>query len=373
MFEVEDYFSGIEEVTAPRNEIEDKIAAIWQEVLATHESFGIETNYFEIGGNSLNAATLVSKIRKAFQTELSLQEFFRSPTIAELAQLLVEKVRGTNADDVSRLLPLMPVAESSYYPLSSAQTRVFILNQFEPQSTYYNATIVMQIEGGLVEPLRCESVFRKLVERHESLRTRFLFVDGKPMQQVIHASEVPVRVEVIEALGADDVRLNAEIERFVRPFDLTQAPLFRVGLIRRTTDSYLFVIDIHHIISDGASMAVLVREFIAFYEGRNLPEMRVQYKDYANWQNRLLETDELKRQEQYWLQKFEAGVPILNLPTDKPRPELKSVEGRRVAFKADEELTSKLQALAKQTNTSLFMVLLAAYNVFLHKLTAQEK
>ncbi|WP_166695596.1 non-ribosomal peptide synthetase [Bacillus cereus] len=373
LFEVEDYFSGIEEVTAPRNEIEDKIAAIWQEVLATHESFGIETNYFEIGGNSLNAATLVSKIRKAFQTELSLQEFFRSPTIAELAQLLVEKVRGKNADDVSRLLPLMPVAESSYYPLSSAQTRVFILNQFEPQSTYYNATIVMQIEGGLVEPLRCESVFQKLVERHESLRTRFLFVDGKPMQQVIHASEVPVRVEVIEALGADDVRLNAEIERFVRPFDLTQAPLFRVGLIRRTTDSYLFVIDIHHIISDGASMAVLVREFIAFYEGRNLPEMRVQYKDYANWQNRLLETDELKRQEQYWLQKFEAGVPILNLPTDKPRPELKSVEGRRVAFKADEELTSKLQALAKQTNTSLFMVLLAAYNVFLHKLTAQEE
>jgi len=373
LFEVEDYISSIEEVIAPRNEIEDKLAAIWQDVLATHESFGVQSNYFEIGGDSLNATTLVSKIRRAFQTEFSLQEFFRSPTIVELAQLIEEKVRGTTADDVSVLLPLMPVIESNYYPLSSAQTRVFVLNQFEPQSTYYNATIVMQMEGKTVDPLRCESAFRKLVERHESLRTRFLFVDGEPMQQVIHASEVLVQVEVIEALGADDVRLNAEINRFVRPFDLIQAPLFRVGLIRREIDSFLFVIDIHHIISDGASMAVLVREFIAFYEERKQPELRVQYKDYADWQKRLLETEELKRQEKYWLQKFEEGVPILNLPTDKLRPELKSVEGRRLAFKADEELTSKLQALAKQTNTSLFMVLLAAYNVFLHKLTAQEE
>lgn len=371
--EVEDFQLSAQEVMAPRNEMEEKLAAIWQEVLATQESFGVHTNYFEVGGNSLNASALVSKIRKAFQTELSLREFFRLPTIAELAQLLAEKVPGATTDDVSVLLSLEPVAESSYYPLSSAQTRVYILNQFDPHSTYYNATIVMQMEGGPVDPVRCESVFRQLVERHESMRTRFLFVQGQPVQQVIHASEVPVRVEVIEALGADDVRLNAEIERFVRPFDLTQAPLFRVGLIRRAADSYLFVIDMHHIISDGASMAVLVREFLALYEGRTLPELRVQYKDYADWQNRLLETDELKRQEQYWLQKFEAGVPILHLPTDEPRPELKTVEGRRLAFKADEELTSKMQELAKQTNASLFMVLLAAYNVFLHKLTGQEE
>ncbi|OPH56173.1 hypothetical protein BC351_28805 [Paenibacillus ferrarius] len=371
--EVDDFLLSAQEVVAPRNEMEEKLAAIWQGVLATHELFGVQTNYFEVGGNSLNAATLVSKIRKAFQTELSLQEFFRSPTIADLAQLLEEKVPGTTADDVSVLLPLVPVTESSYYPLSSAQTRVYILNQFDSVSTYYNANIVMQMDGGPVDPLRCESVFRQLVERHESLRTRFLFVNGQPVQQVIHASEVPVQVEVIEALGEDDVRLNAEIERFVRPFDLTRAPLFRVGLIRRATDSYLFVIDMNHIISDGASMAVLVREFLALYEGQALSDLRVQYKDYADWQNRLLETDELKRQEQYWLQKFKAGVPVLNLPTDEPRPELKTVEGRRLAFKADEELTSKLQGLAKQTNASLFMVLLAAYNVFLHKLTGQEE
>ncbi|WP_018753416.1 non-ribosomal peptide synthetase [Paenibacillus sanguinis] len=371
--EVDEFLLSPQEVMAPRNEIEGKLATIWEDVLAPHEPFGVYTNYFEIGGNSLNAATVVSKIRKEFQTELSLQEFFRSPTIAELAQLLVGKVPGANVDDVSVLLPLVPVAESSYYPLSSAQTRIYILNQFDPESTYYNATIVMQMNGWFVDPLRCESVFRQLVKRHESLRTRYLFVNGQPVQQVIRASEVPVQVEVIEALGADDVRLNAEIERFVRPFDLTRAPLFRIGLIRRETDRYLFMIDMHHIISDGASMAVLVREFLAVYEGRILSDLRLQYKDYADWQNRLLETDELKRQEQYWLQKFEMGVPVLYLPTDEQRPDLKTVEGRRLSFKAGEELTSKLLGLAKETNASLFIVLLAAYNVFLHKLTGQEE
>ncbi|MRN57056.1 non-ribosomal peptide synthetase [Paenibacillus monticola] len=370
--EVNDFLLGAQEVMAPCNEMEEKLVAIWQDVLATHEPFGVHTNYFEVGGNSLNAATLVSKIRKEFQTELLLQEFFRSPTISELVQLLMEKVPETTTDDAS-VLPLVPVAESNYYPLSSAQTRVYILNQFDPESTYYNATIVMKIDGGPVDLMRCESVFRQLVERHESLRTLFLFVNGQPVQQVVCASEVPVQMEVIEALGADDFNLNAKIEWFVRPFDLTRAPLFRVGLIRRATDSYLFVIDMHHIISDGTSMAVLVREFVSLYEGLTLPDLRVQYKDYADWQNKLLETDELKRQEQYWLQKFKMGVPVLNLPTDEPRPEMKTVEGRRLTFKADEVLTAKLQGLAKQTNASLFMVLLAAYNVFLHKLTGQEE
>ncbi|UED72201.1 non-ribosomal peptide synthetase [Brevibacillus sp. DP1.3A] len=373
LLEVDDFLLGTQDIVAPRNEMEEKLAAIWQDVLAIHEPFGVHSNYFEVGGNSLNAATLVSKIRKEFQTELSLQEFFRSPTIAELAQLLVESVLGTTAADISVLLPLVPIAESSYYPLSSAQTRIYILNQLDPKSTYYNATIVMQMDGNPVDPLRCELVFRQLVERHESLRTRFLFVNGQPVQQVIRASEVPVQVEVIEALGADDVRLNAEIEQFVRPFDLTRVPLFRIGLIRRATDRYLFMIDMHHIISDGVSMAVLVREFLAVYERRTLSDLRVQYKDYADWQNRLLETDELKRQEQYWLQKFEMGAPVLKLPTDEPRPSLKTVEGRRLSFKAEEELTSELQGLVKQTNTSLFIVLLAAYNVFLHKLTGQEE
>ncbi|HEX3048709.1 MAG TPA: amino acid adenylation domain-containing protein, partial [Bacillota bacterium] len=361
------------EYEAPRDQTEQKLVAIWQKILRI-DRIGINDDFFKLGGHSLNATTLLALIHKEFDVQMSLLEIFNAHTIKGLSKL-IQHARQ------SEFVPIETVEKRGYYPTSSAQKRLFIVSQIEKKSTGYNIPGAVLIQGALDKKL-VQQVFLKLIKRHETLRTSFEIIDGQPVSrvhpeidfQIAYWDEAaPVR-NGHDDEGADSKpRVQKIIRDFIRPFNLQEAPLMRVGLLRLENGDHLLLYDLHHIITDGISMNILVNEFAELYAGRTLPELRVQYKDYSVWQRRRLETEEIKEQEEYWIGKFQGDIPVLNLPTDFGRPAIQSFEGGRITFSLDEEITRKIKALGRVTGATLYMVLLALYNVLLMKYTEQEE
>ncbi|MCK4260903.1 MAG: amino acid adenylation domain-containing protein, partial [Halanaerobiales bacterium] len=345
------------EFIKPTNPIEEKLAVIWTEILGI-ERVSIMDNFFEIGGHSLKATSLVSKVFKELNVELPLREIFKTPTIKELAEYIQKAEKNIYTS-------IEPIIESEYYPISSAQKRLYILNQFELNSTSYNVPGVMLIEGKL-ELERLKIAFERLIQRHESLRTSFQSIDGEIVQVV--KQNVEFNVQYFEDSSKEVKEL---VEEFIKPFDLANAPLLRVKVVKRE-DRYLFMYDMHHIISDGVSMGTLINDLISLYQGNHLSELRIQYKDFTVWQNKLFQSEEIKKQEEYWLDVFEDEIPILNMPTDAPRPRELSFVGDRIYFEIDGDLQSRLNELASQNGATIYMVLLSAYNILLSKYTQQE-
>ncbi|WP_341271465.1 amino acid adenylation domain-containing protein [Clostridium cellulovorans] len=262
------------------------------------------------------------------------------------------------------------------YPMSSAQKRVYTLSQFDKESTNYNMPAAYIVEGTLdIEKL--ENVFKALVERHEALRTSFLLQDGVPVQKV--EENVEFEVIKIETKGTIDLKspesdklLRTIGNEFVKAFDLSKAPLIRVGVMEISENKYLLMYDKHHIISDGVSRGIILREFIRLYNDEELLELKLRYKDFAVWQNELFEKGIMDKQKEYWLDKFKDEISVLNLPTDYNRPAIKTFEGDTIAFIADKQLKERLNKLALKTGTTMYMTLMAAYNVLLYKYTSQE-
>ncbi|MDN4091203.1 condensation domain-containing protein, partial [Paenibacillus polymyxa] len=350
--------SGTEYV-APRNELETKLAAIWQEVLGLAKEIGVHDNFFDIGGHSLRATTLVSKIHKELNVDLPLRDVFRHSTIESMAAAISRLDEQTFVS--------IPVADDrEVYPQSFAQKRLFILNQLEGAELSYNMPEAMLLEGAL-DRARFEEAFRKLVTRHETLRTGFEMVDGEASQRIYQDVNVAV-----EFYRADKQEAEETVRRFVRPFDLAKPPLLRVGLVELAPERHILMYDMHHIISDGVSMEIFVEEFVRLYGGEQLEPLRIQYKDYTVWQHSQEQKERLQRQEAYWLDMFQGELPVLEMPTDYPRPAVQSYEGQTLEFFFDASKTDGLKQLASETGTTLFMVLLAAYNVLLHKYSGQE-
>ncbi|MVO98166.1 non-ribosomal peptide synthetase [Paenibacillus lutrae] len=387
------------EYVAPRTATEKKLAEIWQNVLGV-AAIGVKDNFFEIGGHSLRATTLVSGIYKEIGKQLPLRAVFQSPTIEQLAAYL-NHIEQTGYASI----PLTP--ERDHYPLSSAQKRLYILNQLEGAELSYNMPGVYTITGPL-DVERLELAFRRLIARHESLRTSFTIVDGEPVQRI--QEQVPFALEVTrlaqieageannaagteskteykterktvrktETQAAGEARTVTEedvlhrVNAFVRPFDLGQAPLLRVGLIELERDRHLLLFDMHHMISDGVSMGILTEEFIRLYAGEELPTLRIQYKDYAVWQQAGLASEQMKKQEAYWLDVLSGELPVLNLPTDYARPAARSFRGDTATFTLDPHRSEGLSRLAAQTGSTLYMVLLAVYTTLLGKYSGQE-
>ncbi|WP_252361619.1 amino acid adenylation domain-containing protein, partial [Paenibacillus terrae] len=343
---------------APTTPMETRLAQIWKDVLGV-QHVGIKDNFFEIGGHSLRATLLIARIQKEMNGLLSLREVFQYPTIAEMAELMASRDQAAYAS-------IPAVEERSYYPASSAQKRLYVLSQLEGGEISYNMPGVMTVEGKL-DRTRLEAAFRRLIRRHETLRTSFDVVNGEPVQRV--REEVPFAVEYAEAREEEE---KVCIRNFIRPFDLQQAPLLRAGLIKLQQDRHLLLFDMHHIISDGTSMGVLTEEFIQMYEGSELPELRIQYKDYAVWQQMKMQSERIDKQEAYWLDVFRGELPILDLPIDETRPAQRSFAGKQVDFVIDAFRSEALKRLAAQTGSTLYMVLLSAYTAFLYKYTRQE-
>ncbi|MEW9701882.1 amino acid adenylation domain-containing protein, partial [Paenibacillus sp. SI8] len=347
---------------APTNATEDKLAAVWQEVLGV-DRIGIHDDFFQLGGHSLKAMMLISHMHKACGVEVPLRTLFQSPTIAAVSAFIIQS-------EAKSYSAIEPAPEQEFYPVSSAQKRMFVIHQLDEAGTSYNMADAFLVEGQL-DGGRLADAFQQLVQRHEALRTSFHTMNGVPVQKV-HA-HVAFNLERIEATEATEGNLSSLVRDFVKPFDLSQASLFRVGLVKLSADRHMLLCDMHHIISDGVSVSVLIREITELYEGRNLPDIRIQYKDFAVWQNEQLQSEDMKRQEAYWLESYAGDIPVLNWPTDYARPPLQSFDGDRIAFHSGKELMQGLHHLTSATGTTLYMVLLAAYNVLMAKYTGQEE
>ncbi|MCP5046291.1 MAG: amino acid adenylation domain-containing protein, partial [bacterium] len=344
---------------APRTPIEDTLANLWQEVLYRPD-IGLDDDFFRLGGHSLKAARLTAKIHKTFNVVIPLAQVFRHPTIRKLALYIAAASRENHR-------PLEPVEQKEYYPMTSAQKRLYFLQRMEPQSTAYNMPDVVSLEGEPT-PAGLEQVSRKLVHRHESLRTSFFVQDNQPVQKVHDAVELEIKHYDLAVN-----RANGH-ENFVRPFDLSQAPLLRVGLMKDENNTPCLLIDIHHIVSDGLSMELLVRDFKALYSnvGENLPPLKLQYKDFSEWQNSETIQEAIRHQEQYWLDQFSGHTPTLNLPRHHAAQDNANPGSGCLNFRIHDEKTRRLRTLAKEENITLFMVLFGVFNVLLAKISLQE-
>jgi gramicidin S synthase 2/tyrocidine synthetase-3 len=367
-----------ETYTAPGDEIEAQIIEIWSRVLdVKKEIIGIHDDFFHLGGHSLKATLLTLQIAKLFNVKFTLTDVFTGPTVKEMANV-VRDGRKNYYEEIK------PIEKKEYYLQSSPQKRLFFLEQFENIGTAYNITSFLKITGKL-DIQKFRQAVKKVIQRHETLRTSFRIIANEPVQ-VIH-KQVEFEVEnytLPPGIAPDDC-----IRNFVRPFDLSRAPLVRVGLITLPlplpslptsgtgeseigSENYLLMYDLHHIIGDGTSMGILIDDFAAFYNDRQLPPLHVQYKDFTAWQNQMIASGEFKKQEEYWLKVFENEIPKLNFPTDYPRPENLSFNGDRYSFKLIGEESESIYLMAVENKATLFMVMLAAFNALLYKYSGQK-
>ncbi|AKQ66394.1 hypothetical protein A176_003306 [Myxococcus hansupus] len=361
---------------APRTEAEKKLAAIFENVLRV-ERVGLGVDFFALGGHSLLATQLVSRVREELGVELTLRDVFESPSVDRLAMRLV-RAAGTAGSPQGPLLVRVP--RDRPLPLSFAQQRLWFLAQLEPNSTVYNVPASVWLNGPLDEDALKRS-FEALVLRHESLRTTFTVLDGSPVQ-VIDA-RADVRFDIVDLRMLPAVSREAEAQRLAqeasqRPFDLAYGPLLRIALLRLSEQEYLLVLVMHHIVSDGWSMGRLVEEmgqlYAAFSSGHvpTLPELPLQYADYAVWQREWLQGEVLDAQLGYWARQLEGAPRLLELPTDKPRPAVQSLEGATVPFALGTELSDAVRALGQQEGATPFMLLLAAFQAVLARYSGQE-
>ena len=349
---------------APRDDIEKRVVDIWAEVLRLEASvIGIDSSFFELGGQSLKQVYLISQVQKEFSVKVPLSEIFQRQTIRELAEYIREAA-------LDEYIAIEPVEEKEYYPLSSAQKRLYILRRIDLEETVYNVPQLVTLNQEM-DRERFEYAFQHLVRRHESIRTSFEMVNRTPVQR-IH-KEVDFKVEYVEAGKNEPVK--AALNKFIRPFDMTQAPLMRVGLLKLETAKYMLMLDIHHIISDGVSMEILSHEFAAIYSGggvQSLTNLTIQYKDYSEWQNSEPIKEKITQQQTYWLEEFAEEIPVLNLMTDYPRPPVQNFEGSTFDFHFGIEETAGLNQMALDKGVTLYMILLGAFNILLSKLCNQE-
>ncbi|MCP4661158.1 MAG: amino acid adenylation domain-containing protein, partial [bacterium] len=365
-----------EDLVLPRGGEEELLAGLWCELLET-DRIGVHDDFFELGGHSLLATRMLSRVRDLFGVELPLRLVFESPTVAGLARAVVTaRLAGLGL----AVPPLAAVSREGELPLSFAQQRLWFLDQLEPGSPAYNLYGAYRLEGR-VDATALAAGFHEIVRRHENLRTRFAAVDGKPRQIIDPPAPLPLPRVDLRALAED--RRAEELRRLAagearHPFDLARGPLLRTTLVELGEGEHALLLTMHHIIADGWSIGILVHELTALYEafstGRPspLPELAVQYADFAAWQRGWLRGEALAAQLGYWKQQL-AGIPgALELPTDRPRPVIPSMRGAMRGVRIPAELTAALEALSRRQGSTLFMTLLAAFKVLLRRYSAQD-
>ncbi|WP_157376027.1 type I polyketide synthase, partial [Burkholderia ubonensis] len=353
---------------------EEILRTIWKNLFGL-EAIRTDDDFFELGGHSLLAVQLASKIRDAFGCEVSLQALFDSPTINGLASVLDAQIAEISTAPAT----IQRSASSEGEPLSFSQQRLWFIDQFEPGSAIYNIPVTLRLTGQPnVEALR--DSLNEIVRRHESLRTTFVTVDGEPMQVVAPTLNLQLSISDLTELS-DDSRKSVEKslvnEEMRKPFDLASGPLIRAHLIHLTSSSHVFLLTVHHIVSDGWSMGIIVRELSVLYTefalGRSptLSTLPIQYADFARWQRRTLTDERLAPQLAYWKSRLTDAPPVLSLPTDMPRAACAVHPGAIYSFEIPAETTRSLEALGKEKKATLFMVLGAVFNVLLARYSGQ--
>ncbi|WP_250487876.1 amino acid adenylation domain-containing protein, partial [Caballeronia sp. GaOx3] len=352
---------------APRTSIEHSLAECFASVLGL-ERVSVFDNFFSLGGHSLLATQLVSRLREALSIELPLRTLFDAPSVASLAEAL-----SLDEPSAGTLPPLEAGPRPAHVPLSFAQERLWFLEQLNPGQSTYHIPIALRLHGAL-DVRAFHAALNALVARHESLRTSFAQHDGQAVQHI--APTLELALPLIDAHATDVQRLAQD--EACRPFELQRGPLLRAQLLRLEEDEHVLLFTMHHIVSDGWSTGVLVRELGACYTAalRNeplaLPPLAVQYADYTLWQRDWLAGAELERQTQYWRNQLAELAP-LDLPTDRPRPAQISGRGATLPFALNAELSERLHALAQREGVTPFMLLLAVFQTLLARLSGQSE
>jgi len=360
---------------APRTATEEALSGIWAHLFGLEE-IGISDNFFDLGGHSLLATQLLSRVRNAFQVEIPLRVLFDVPTVAGLAEA-IESIR--RADEGLQSPPIVRTSREGVLQLSYSQQRLWFINQLEPDSPLYNCPVAVRLQGRL-DLNALELALGEIVRRHESLRTTFRTVNGKAAQVIAEAK--PVKLVVTDLSGMNETEREAEAKRLSvaearQPFNLARGPLLRASLLRLGEENHVVLFTMHHIISDGWSMGVLVNEVAALYEAFHedrpspLTELPVQYADFAHWQRQWLQGDVLETQLSYWKRQL-ADAATLKLPTDRPRPANQTYQGASQTVVLPKGLSAQLYALSRQEGSTLFMTLLAAWQTLLYRYTGQN-
>jgi amino acid adenylation domain-containing protein len=361
---------------APSTPTEEMLAGIWAEILGL-EKVGIHDNFFELGGHSLLATQVISRLQKVFQVELPLRQLFESPTVAGLAK---DIETATKTELRLEAPPIKHISRSGELPLSFAQQRLWFLYQLEPDKPFYNIPAAVRLKGQL-DVAALEQSINEILRRHEVLRTSFKTVEGQPVQvispsillslPVIDLSELP------EAYRETEIK-QLQIAEAQQPFTLDTSPLLRVKLLRLGEEEHVALFTMHHIASDGWSMGMLMREVAALYQAfcngqlSPLPELPIQYADFAAWQRQWLQGEVLESQLSYWRQQLDGAPAVLELPTDYTRPAVQTFRGATSSFQLSQELSVALQSLSQQEESTLFMTLLAAFKTLLFRYTGSE-
>lgn len=355
---------------------EKKLLTIWREVLKSN-SIGIEDDFFEAGGHSLIGIQIVNRIEKELAITIEFEIFFDYYTVKTLADHLDELLSDTTEENVYK--QIQPVEEQEYYNVSFAQKRLWILDLLI-EGNVYNIPITYVLNGRL-NITALEAAFDTLIRRHENLRTVLLDIDGLPKQRVLDADTSAFRIKFEDLSKADNRyemadRLVASVVDI--KFDLFKGPVILAQLIQLEADKFIFSFTLHHIISDGWSSEIIIRELIQAYNAFNrqipaaLPPLSIQYKDYTSWQQQQAKTQLFQEHRHYWLQRFAGPIPVLDLPTDKPRPAIQTFRGKTIFFNYDAELQQKLRELGIQQDATSFMVLFSVINILLYRYAGQK-
>jgi non-ribosomal peptide synthetase component F len=361
--------SGSSDYEGPRTAYEERVAEIWAEVLGVAR-IGRHDNFFALKGHSLLATQVFSRIRDAFDVQLPLRCLFESPTIARLAER-IELARGEAASDG---LPLVRVPRDRPLPLSFAQQRLWFLSQLEPESPSYNIPSALRLTG-VLDLNALAQALNAIVARHETLRTVFQVVDEEPVQVVL--SDQSCKLEIADLTHFSVAEREDEAMRLIaaaaaRPFYLDRERAFRALLAKLSEQDHILLLNVHHIVSDGWSMAILFRELGLLYQNARLSELPVQYADYAVWQKDWLQGKRLDELLAYWKNHLSGAPAVLELPLDRPRPRVQGSQGEKASFVLSPELSDRLQSSSRREGVTSFMTLLAAFQVLLARLTQRD-
>ncbi|MEG4595033.1 amino acid adenylation domain-containing protein [Microcoleus sp. F8_C2] len=365
-----------ESFVAPRTPIEEMLASIWGNILLI-DSVGVHDNFFTLGGHSLLATQVISRVRDTISIELPLRSLFEAPTIVEFASRVEIALKSGKSVEA---LPLLPIPRLESIPLSFAQTRLWFLDRLQPDIAFYNIPLALRLFGQL-NIAALQSSINEIIWRHEALRTNFAIVGDQPVQVI--ASSLSFQLPVVNLLHLSESQREIEAKRLAtveanRPFNLEQEPLLRSIVLQLGETEYLLLLTMHHIISDGWSLGVFVRELTELYQafctGKPpvLPELPVQYADFAVWQRQWLTGEILETKLHYWKEQLKNAPNLLELPTDRARPAVQTFRGGYYYAAFSKELSAELTTLSKRAGVTLFMTLLAAFQTFLYRYSGQD-
>ncbi len=374
---LEDVRPPQKEAIAARTPTEDVVAAVWSEVLK-RDGVSVEDNFFEIGGHSLLATQIASRLREHFQIPVAVRTIFEAPTIAEQAKHL-DGARREQRGFVPT--PIVPIPRGGALPLSFAQERLWVLDQMEPNSALYNIPRNLRLKGEL-QTVALENALNEIVRRHESQRATFTAHEGHPVQTIAASLTIPLLVQDLTGLpesGRDEEARRIAVEEVMRPFNLATGPLLRARLLRLKSQDHVLLLTMHHIISDAWSAGIFVQELGTLYDAfcighlSPLPELAVQYADYAAQERHWLRGEVLEKQLAFWRKQLKGIPPALELPFDHPRPNTRTFRGECEMMRISVEDLRAVKDLSRQEGATLFMTLMTAFQVLLSRYSGQEQ